>query len=399
VLAPGPVLVVWLASRRDALTAKELVVAEASREGHRFVPAVLVLAVLTAAAAVLLGLAERRVPDWRAGRVAYAAALWALVIAVAVGVFARYGAPWDIAERGYRAFVTRPSAAATPSPAPAQPADLNERLFSFWGNGRAEAWRVAWEDIEAEPVLGTGAGTYELSWNRERPFPSVIQDAHSLYVEALAELGPVGLVLLLAALGTPLVAAVRARRRPLVTAAFGAYVLYVVHAAADWDWELTALTLTALFLAAALFASARERPAAPLATPLRIGALVLTLAAVAFAFVALISNTALADARRALEDEDYARAEQRARKATSWAPWSAQGWEALADAQLQQGKVVAARRSYRKAIAKDSRDWHLWLKLAFASSGRARQQAALVASRLNPLSPELEQAHLELPKG
>src|SRR6266542_4459338 len=40
-------------------------------------------------------------------------------------------------------------------------------------------------------------------------------DAHSLYVETLAELGPIGLALLSAALVVPLVAAVRARRHPL----------------------------------------------------------------------------------------------------------------------------------------------------------------------------------------
>ncbi|HYT50946.1 MAG TPA: hypothetical protein VEL10_01935 [Gaiellaceae bacterium] len=45
--------------------------------------------------------------------------------------------------------------------------------------------------------------------------PAKVRDAHSLYVETLAELGPIGLALLSAALVVPLVAAVRARRHPL----------------------------------------------------------------------------------------------------------------------------------------------------------------------------------------
>ena len=71
------------------------------------------------------------------------------------------------------------------------------------------------------------------------------------------------------------------------------------------------------------------------------------------------------------------------------APWSSQGWEALGQAQLEQGMLVKARQSFRQGIAKDPHNWNLWLDLAFASRGKEKHAAALVALRLDPLSPEI----------
>ena len=55
-----------------------------------------------------------------------------------------------------------------------------------------------------EPLLGSGAGTFADWWLRERSTPISTREAHSLYLETLAELGPLGLALLLVALAAPL---------------------------------------------------------------------------------------------------------------------------------------------------------------------------------------------------
>ena len=52
-------------------------------------------------------------------------------------------------------------------------------------------------------------------------------------------------------------------------------------------------------------------------------------------------------------------------------------------------RLPGARRSLRTAIAKDPQNWLLWLDLAAAEDGWARQRALRTALRLNPYSPEI----------
>ena len=126
--------------------------------------------------------------------------------------------------------------------------DLAER-----GGDRPWYWHVAWEEIAEAPLVGKGAGTFELAWLEHQPIPVAVQDAHSLYLELFAELGPVGLVLLGLALAPPVVAALRG----VNPAAAGGYLAFLVHAGLDWDWELPAVTVAGLLCGAALLA--RER--------------------------------------------------------------------------------------------------------------------------------------------
>jgi hypothetical protein len=387
-LAPFSAAAVWLCSRSDALTSRTPALADAASEGRRLAPILVGIALLSGAAAVVFALAERQMPTMPRVRAAYAGALVAAAAGGAIAIFAAYGAPWTLAERAYRQFVEIP----TPVRVSVQePPDLNTRLFSLWGNGRAELWSVAWDTAREQPLLGTGAGTYEQRWLRDRPFELDARDAHSLYLEMLAELGAPGLALLVVALAAPLVAAVRARRRRLVGVTAGAYVVYVVHAAADWDWEMTAVTLTALFCGFALLVAARDESA-----PSRVGrvaraAIVLVaLATAALSVLGFVGNRASAESERAAGAADWELAEAEARTAIRWAPWSAQGWQALGEAQLQQADFAEARRSFRRAIAKDPEDWNLWLNLAYSSTGAEQRRAAERALALNPLSSEIE---------
>jgi len=111
---------------------------------------------------------------------------------------------------------------------------------------RPEYWRVALEDAQDHPLLGSGAGSFDDVWLERRTIAANVRDAHSLYLESLAELGPVGLALVLTAFAIPLVGAVRARGQPLAVVAGGAYVAFLVHAGLDWDWEVPAVTLAGL---------------------------------------------------------------------------------------------------------------------------------------------------------
>ena len=148
---------------------------------------------------------------------------------------------------------------------------------------RADFWRVAWNEFDENAWLGSGAGTFAEYWRRSGATTGA-SDAHNLYLETLAELGPVGLALLLIALGLPLVAVLGTRNHPMVGVAVGAYSAYLGHAALDWDWEMPAVTLAALLCSVALLAIARPGgPRIVIERRVRVGWLLATLAVAALA--------------------------------------------------------------------------------------------------------------------
>jgi hypothetical protein len=378
VLAPTSVTAIWLAAHSPGLTHSGVNAARAAHDGHHLALALGILAVLSASAATLLGLVERQVVVSVAVRRVFAAACAAALAAALLLTFVEYGGPQTLVRKGYAAFKAPPPHAA----------NLNRRLLSFSGNGRYELWRLAWNDARHHPWLGSGAGTYERYFLRHQPADvGRVRDAHGLYLETLAELGPFGLALLLVGLGTPLVVAVRARAHPLVPAALGAYAAFLVHAMVDWDWELPAVTLAALMCGAAVLLAERHRADVQrVPTRARVLAAGVVIVVSAIATVGLIGNTALKASDSALRAGDWDRAAASARRARTLMPWSPQPWSALGEAQLAAGLVQQARASFRKAASMDTGDWHLWYDLARASSGRTRLEALRHAVALFPRS-------------
>jgi O-antigen ligase len=375
-LAPASALAVLLSSRQDALTRTDAPLSAASREGHRLALYILVLVAVSAAVGAALALLEpkfRPSPTLRAG---FAGGVAVLVVVALGATFVRYGGPIALVDKGYDSFTKTPTT---------NPVNLNRRLFTFTGRYRAELWEAAWDDYTANPVLGSGPGTYEQYWNRHRPIQHIVRDAHNLYLEVLAELGPIGLLLLALALAAPFVPAFKARRHPLVPTAVAAYVAFLVHAAVDWDWELTAVTLVALAVAVALLAAGEpDEPARPLGLSTRAAGAGAAIALSAVAFVGLVGASALAESERALDKGRYDKAGSEARKASRWWRWSSEPWRVLGDTQAAAGDLPAARASYRKAIDKDRRNWLLWYQLSSVSEGAEARQALAEAARLNP---------------
>ena len=380
-LVPWPALAVWLASRSEPLTRQKTGLAAASHAGHRFALVFVGLAAAAAAVTVVFTALERRVRVPRQLRLAYAGALVLVVAGTLAVLVVQFGSPPTIAHNLYHDFVG-PSR-------PLENGNLNMRLFDLSGGQRIPQWKVAWREYEAHPWLGSGSGSYEQYWNQLRPSEFKVRNAHSLYLETLAEVGPVGLALLLAALCLPLLAAVKARRRTLASAAFGAYAAFLVHAGVDWDWQMPAVTLAAVFCAAALLVCTRGRSSATLSLRWRVPALTLALVLAVFAFVALRGNRAVAASEAAAAKLHWTRSAAEARTAERWAPWSSRPWQLFGEAQLRQGKLNPARTSLRKAVEKDDSDWSIWLDLALASRGAERRHAFAEAARLNPLNSEI----------
>ncbi len=76
-------------------------------------------------------------------------------------------------------------------------------------------------------------------------------NAHSLYLETLAELGVIGLAILLVALVPPLWVGLHRRAHPLAAPVMAAYIAFLVHTGGDWTWQLPAVGLAAVACGAA----------------------------------------------------------------------------------------------------------------------------------------------------
>jgi cytochrome c-type biogenesis protein CcmH/NrfG len=377
VVSPWPAIAVWHASGSEPLTRLGTGLAAAAHAGHRFLLVEVGLSAAAAAAVLVFTLVERRVPIGRRLRLAYAGVVVLVIVgALAAGVV-RFGSPATVARHLYDGFVG-PGVTI-------QHGNLNQRLFDLSGGQRIPQWKVAWREYKAHPGLGSGLGTYERYWNQLRPTNGKVINAHNLYLETLAELGPVGLALLVLVLAMPLVALLKARRRSLAAVAAGAYAAYLVHAAVDWDWQIPAVTLAALFCGVALLAAARTGHEPLLQRRLPVLGLILVIAA--FAFVGLRSNGAVAASEAAANRGSLRAASTHARTAARWAPWSARPWQLLGEAEARQHRLGAARADLRKAVAKNPADWSIWLDLALASTGRERRHALAEAFHLNPLDP------------
>ncbi len=226
-LAAPAALAVLVLARFPALTTDGAELEAAQHDGSRFALCLVVLGIVAAGAAILVERGDSRSRAWTrtSGRVLAAVALVTAVVALPLGAIA---------------------------------ASRSDGLVSLAGNGRGEWWRVATTMVADEPLLGTGAGSFEARFVREGSVGLPARDAHNLYLETLAELGPVGLALLLATLAVPLTAIPQSRSSPIGPAAAAAFVAFLLQAALDWNWEIPVATVPALFCAAALLAQARE---------------------------------------------------------------------------------------------------------------------------------------------
>jgi len=381
-LAVPAAIVVIVASRSGPLTTAGHSLHAAAHDGHR-------VALLTA----LLCLVAAGIGAWapagklRLRRGARRGLTAAISAAIVVGIVAAL-----IAVGGLAGIKDKFTAAP-----PTTNGHLNKRLFSFSGSYRAPLWKVAWHEYEAHPILGGGAGSYETYYLQHRTRPDKVKNAHNLYLETLAELGPIGLALLLVALLTPLYSAVKARRHPLVPALAGAYVAFLVHMAVDWDWQVTAVALTGLFCGAGILVAARseEDEQRQMSPRVRYSLLGGVLIVMVVAFIGLVGNMSLAQASTAGNGNWVASARD-AKRAHTWAPWSSEPYRLLGEAQLGEGNTKAAVASFDQAIAKSPDDWNLWFDLARATTGVAQRQALDHAARLNALSPEIAELRREI---
>ncbi len=383
VIAIWPALALWRSHRAKGMTSDFAPLRAAESDGVRLAWTLAILAVAALVTTALYATVARRTTVGARVRRAWAVLLAMVALGSAVTAVAAYGGPARMMTRALHSIHES---------SPNVHGDQTRRLFSLSSNGRLQTWSSAVDEVAAHPLLGTGAGTFEEWWLQHRTRVLDVKDAHSLFIETAAELGVVGLCLLVLALAVPFGAAVAARAVSYVPVAFGGFVAYIVHAAVDWDWELPAVTIIGLAFAGCILLCARgSTGAVVVGRRVRFAAAGWLVVVSAFAFVALTGNRALGQARHATNRADPVNATRYAQDAARWAPWSSDPVRIEADSALERGAMGSARALYAKAIVKDPRNWELWLGLALSSSGDARQKALARATALNSLDPVIRE--------
>jgi tetratricopeptide (TPR) repeat protein len=285
------------------------------------------------------------------------------------------------------------------------------------GSGRYQFWSTALDAFEDHPVRGIGAGGYEAYWAQHGSLVRPVRDAHSIFIEAMAELGLIGLVLVLGFVG---VAAVSGSRRGptrsrggALGAALAMLATGIVSAAIDWTWELPACFGLVVLAAALVTGPATLGPesasgAVPQAVdgararllrrrPSRFGLGVATLlvgwAAIWAGGLLFLTEVKLGDSRAAASAGDLASAAQDARDASTLQPWAAQPRLQLALVQELGNDLHAANRDLGEAIQRAPDNWQFWfvrarLRVKSGNVGAARL-ALERARRLNPRAPFL----------
>jgi hypothetical protein len=277
------------------------------------------------------------------------------------------------------------------------------RLGSAAGESRYEFWTVAADQNAAEPLRGTGSGTFEFWWTRNSDGSGTVRDAHSLYMQTLGELGIVGLFLLVAFLLVVLVGGARnaflarAEERPHLAAALAGLVAFLLTATFDWMWQIPVLPVTTLLLGATLVAAGARSDigrGAALPIPLRLGFGAVALAAIVAIAIPLASTSLLRQSEADARAGDLRRALEAARSAQNVLPGAATPRMQEALLLEQMGDLEPAAEAAQAATDRESTNWRTWLVLSRIEAKRGNATAAVSdyrrARSLNPLSPLFE---------
>ncbi len=194
------------------------------------------------------------------GRVIGGAALLATLVAIAFA-----GRVGNTIGAQYDAFVSvgEPTGSVVPA------ATTGSRLLSGAGT-RYDYWRVAVDAWQDRPLLGLGAGNYDLAYFPQRRQSEDVRQPHSIELQTLSELGLVGGALFALFVGGVGLGARRIGRvaridgptRTVAVAAVGGTTAWLVHTSVDWMHIIPGVTAMALCLVAVLV---RRRESGPLA--------------------------------------------------------------------------------------------------------------------------------------
>jgi len=330
-----------------------------------------------------------RTPPRRAVRVG--AGVGAGIVVVVIALAAGAG---SIAQREYDKFVHGTKEAHL--------AQTRDRLTDPANNGRLSLWKAAVRIYDSQKLRGTGAGTYQQYYFRYRTEAQYVTDAHSLYLQSLAELGLVGFVLILVVvLGVlgGLAARIRGPDRALYAALFAMALAWAVHQAFDWDWQMPAVTL-GLFILAGL-ALARPKDGRVGRSGLPASRTLVALGWLILAVAPLLVSTSYARVQRsgqAMKRGDCVSAKREALSSLALSAKRPQAYAIIGVCDLQQGFAQAAVPAMAEAVSLEPESWEeqYWLAVARAAAGIDPRSAIRRALELDPREAGLKNAARKL---
>ena len=387
-IVPTATIALWTAYDANLLATEKPTTAAATAQGHDVAVIVLACALGAALLRGLLAPADTRLRRLRLPdrlRKPVLTSTCTICAGLTVALMLGASVPSRLADQ-YDRFVSPRGPGST---------DLRDRLTDPGGNGRLPQWKVARAGYEQARLKGEGAGTYALRWTRARPESlsgAPVDDAHSLYLEMLDELGLVGFLLLVVVILVVLASFLpigRVHDRPLYAALFAAGLMWAIHAAFDWDWEMPAVTAWLFAAGGAALATHRrvqpsERRSPAPATRVAIGlALLVTTAAPA---LLVASERQLDTAAHAFERGDCGETIEAASASIRALEIRAEPYEALGFCQVRRGNPQLAVSALERAVERDPDNWelHYGLALMRGAAGLDPRPAARAAKRLNP---------------
>nr|MDQ3586945.1 O-antigen ligase family protein [Actinomycetota bacterium] len=279
------------------------------------------------------------------------------------------------------------------------------RIVATNSGNRWVWWKVAAGAAWDEPLAGYGAGSFGLVHRQYREQRLDVRQPHSGPLELLSETGIVGTALAIGGLALLAAAAIRRWRgssdaeRAYAGALMGACAAWAVHAWADWDWDIPAVTLPVLLFLGVL---AARPPGSPEPSPARqgpgggtlvAGGLVLGLFAVSAALPALArekSNEALALAAKG-GTKNLREADERAAAARRLDPFALDPVFTSADLARRRGDAQRAVDMLVRAVRRHPDNPRSWVRLAriqlLLDDSSGALGSARTALALDPLSP------------
>jgi hypothetical protein len=349
------------------------------QQGHHAALWIGLSCVLTAL--VWTGLVElgKRVPS-PSRRVGQATAVVLVLVVVAAIVAAHPIAKFD-------AFKSKPPTGSSQT--------TLDHLLNSSGSGRWQFWGAAVSEFRAHPLNGGGAGSWEAWWLQHGSLTVFSEFAHSLYLEALGELGIVGLLLIGAFAIVAVAGSIRSALELQSAAIAGAAacgVAFFVAAAYDWVWQLAGIAVVGVGMVGFALGALPSTRASVWGRSgvLRPAIALLAVAAIIPQFVVLAAGTHLSNSQAAFDAKDAARARSEALAAKAIEPWAASPYLQLGLISEAQDDFTTAAQYLDEAISRSRRDYRLWLTAARiearAGDGRQAVRDLQEARRLNPNS-------------